>query len=438
VALHADGGRVATGGEDCTVRVWNARTREAEHVLAGHEGEVTALAFTPDGRFLLSSSRDHTVRVWDLRPGASVRTLPHPALVLGLALTPVGTTLLTAGGDHCVRVWHLDWEPDTAGTTAAAAALPTTRVGGATVRTRVAEAVRPARRETLREDLRRVAPVPVPSLPQAARAARRLPWGRFALGLVLVASIAAGWLAWRRPAVGPRVSPYMAQAVPKEVDLVDLAPFRGDCSPGDYERHLERMRTGNPDGRDVACLAAQGTPGVVADVLDGAPLTSPDALAARRLRRNAASALAGLPGDAVATLCERLEDERAEVRSTVALALGVMAAAAVVDCVRSTLVSGSPPAQSAAASALRQQAARGLVKAAEAWSLVEGLLQSPEPQARMAGLHVAEVFTATTAEPAIRGLLGDTDPDVAAAARQTLDAVEGLHRTDLLRGDTGS
>ena len=72
------------------------------------------------------------------------------------------------------------------------------------------------------------------------------------------------------------MSPHARQTVPGEFDLIDLAPFRGSCAPGDYERHLEQMRSGNPDARDVACLAARGTAGVVADVLDAAPLSSPE------------------------------------------------------------------------------------------------------------------------------------------------------------------
>src|SRR5262249_37703848 len=187
----------------------------AGHVLRGHEGEITGLVFTPDGRFLFSSSRDRTVRVWDLRQGAAVRTLTHPALVLGLALTPGGAVLLTAGADASVRVFHFDWEPDTAapsathavgaGPTARVPAAPTARVASAPVKVPSPEPARAPRHETLREDLRRAAPVALPSLPAAAR---RLPWRWIALGLVAVLLTIVASLAWRRPPSGPRLSPY--------------------------------------------------------------------------------------------------------------------------------------------------------------------------------------------------------------------------------------
>src|SRR5262249_24486897 len=153
--------------------------------------------------------------------------------------------------DASVRVFHFDWEPDTAapsathavaaGPTARVAAAPTARVASAPVKVPSPEPARAPRHETLREDLRRAAPVALPSLPAAAR---RLPWRWIALGLVAVLLAIVASLAWRRPPSGPRLSPYMAKVVPAEIDLIDLAPFRQDCSPAEYELHLERMRSG--------------------------------------------------------------------------------------------------------------------------------------------------------------------------------------------------
>jgi hypothetical protein len=436
VALH--GLQVATGGADGAIRVWDARTRRTERRLLGHDGEVTGLAFTPDGRFVLSASRDHSVRVWDLRRGEAVRTLPHPALVLGLALSPVGSILLTAGADRCARVWHLDWEPEAApGATAppaGTAPLPAARTAQGPLRTRVTTTVPAARTTTLRDDLRRAAPVAVPALP---RAARRLPWRRIAVGLGLLAAAAVAWRAWQRPSARVRLSPYMAEAVPRELDLIDLGPFGTDCSPGEYERHLERVRSGNPDARDVACLADEGTPAVVADVLEGAPLDSPDATTARRLRRNAASALAGLRGEAVGAVCARLGDEREEASAVAAMALGILDDPAASTCVRDTLAAGGAAARPAAA-ALRQRVTRGLFPVDEAWAITASLLVSPDPVSRRAGLLLAPVFSGRLAEPAVRPLLDDPDPDVAVAARESHASVERVLQADRLREDAGS
>ena len=44
--------------------------------LKGHRGDVTSVAFTPDGRHVLSGSRDKLVKVWDVETGAEVRSDP--------------------------------------------------------------------------------------------------------------------------------------------------------------------------------------------------------------------------------------------------------------------------------------------------------------------------------------------------------------------------
>jgi WD40 repeat protein/serine/threonine protein kinase len=426
VALHANG-RLATGGADGAIRLWDARTRRAERVLSGHEGEVTGLVFTPDGRFLVSASRDRSARVWDLRRAAAVRTLAHPELVLGAALTPVATLLLTAGADRCARLWHLDWEPETS---AAATVVPTIVPSAqATVRTRVARAFPPAHATTLRDDLRKAAPAAPAVLPRIAR----LPWRWFAVGLAVLGSIGVASLTLRQAPV-VALSPYMAQEVPRELDLIPLEPFTNDCSPDDYERHLEAVRAGNPGARDVACVAARGTPGVVADVLDGAPLDAPEPLTERRLRRNAASALAGLRGDAVTAVCQRLGDERESARDVAAMALSLLDDPAAGTCVRDALAGGGVAASSAAR-ALRQRVARGLVPVGDAWALTTAALASGDPDTRKGGLLLARVFSGAVAGPAVRPLLDDPDPEVAAAAREADASIRRVLQTDRLRGN---
>jgi WD40 repeat protein len=423
-SLAVHGERVAAGTESGAVRLWDARSRRLERRIDVHQAEVTGLAFTPDGRFLLSSGRDHSVRVVDLRSGETVRALAHPALVLGLALTPVGSLLLTAGGDGTPRLWHLDWEPDTAPPPPLPAAGPRTVRAGPSAGPAVAPAVAPPTR----------LPTPTRVLPPLPRTARRLPVGRLALAALLVAATALAWLAWRRPDAGVRLSPTMREGVPREIDLVDLEPFQGDCAPADDERHLDAFRAGRPSARDIACVAARGGPGVVADVLDGAPLDGEEPLEAHRLLRNAASALAGLGEDAVPELCARLEDERAEAREAAALALGVRKGSAADECLREVLSGGSPSGQAAAGRALRQRIARGRFPADEGFALVRQLLVATSPEARIAGLNLAPLFAAEISEPAVRPLEADPEAEVREAAARALAAIDGARRADLLRG----
>jgi WD40 repeat protein len=68
---------VLTGSQDDTVKLWDAQTGKEILSLAGHTQEVTSVAFSPDGRLALSSSRDGTAIVWltvDWRTETGIRT----------------------------------------------------------------------------------------------------------------------------------------------------------------------------------------------------------------------------------------------------------------------------------------------------------------------------------------------------------------------------
>ena len=67
--------------------------------LSGHDGPVNKLAFTPDGRTLVSASDDKTARVWNVASGELVRKFEgHRDRVYCVAISPDGS--LAATGSH--------------------------------------------------------------------------------------------------------------------------------------------------------------------------------------------------------------------------------------------------------------------------------------------------------------------------------------------------
>src|SRR5262249_47486401 len=74
--------------------------------LTGHEGTVTCLAWSADGKSLASGSKDGTVRVWDAATGKARLVLPgHPRMATAAAFAPDGKMIATAADDRDVRLW---------------------------------------------------------------------------------------------------------------------------------------------------------------------------------------------------------------------------------------------------------------------------------------------------------------------------------------------
>jgi WD40 repeat protein/mono/diheme cytochrome c family protein len=108
LAFSADGRLAATGGEDRTVRVWDADSGKEVAVLEGHTDEVLCVAFSGDGKFVLSGGRDRSVRLWDVATAREVRRFAgHTDAVRAVALDGRGLRALSAGADRTVRLWDV-------------------------------------------------------------------------------------------------------------------------------------------------------------------------------------------------------------------------------------------------------------------------------------------------------------------------------------------
>ena len=89
-----------------TVRLWSVEGEPSPQVLHGHNDEVLAVAFHPDGTRLATADRDGGVWLWDLKRGEAVVRLPgHKSYVWSLAFSPDGATLASGSGDNTVRLW---------------------------------------------------------------------------------------------------------------------------------------------------------------------------------------------------------------------------------------------------------------------------------------------------------------------------------------------
>jgi WD40 repeat protein/tRNA A-37 threonylcarbamoyl transferase component Bud32 len=108
LAWFPDGSKIATGGCEGAVRVWDAVTGAEERVLTGHLSDVRGLSVSPDARRLVTIGGDNTIRYWDLGKGTEIRKIgPLPSYSVAVSFLPDGEHALTVGYDSQVVTWDL-------------------------------------------------------------------------------------------------------------------------------------------------------------------------------------------------------------------------------------------------------------------------------------------------------------------------------------------
>jgi WD40 repeat protein len=112
LAFAPDGKRIASGHygpkSAFLVRLWDAETGKEVRGFKGHTRDVTAVKFLPEGDRLLSASLDGTLRLWDVESGKELKKMAHTGEVYDAAASPDGKRALSAGfGDKTVRLWDL-------------------------------------------------------------------------------------------------------------------------------------------------------------------------------------------------------------------------------------------------------------------------------------------------------------------------------------------
>lgn len=117
MVFSPDGRFFASTGADMTIRIWETESGEVVQRLKGHTNGIAAIAYSPDGRYIVSgggwfgsSGRDDiVVGLWDAGSGELVMSITdHSRAVASVAFSPDGKRLATAGLDGNIHVYECD------------------------------------------------------------------------------------------------------------------------------------------------------------------------------------------------------------------------------------------------------------------------------------------------------------------------------------------
>ncbi len=107
VAFSPDDRFILTGATDKIARLWDTNSGKMLLSYEGHQDAVTSIAFSPDGQQVLTGSLDRTLRVWDTKSG-ELRLILKEDLeqVSSVAFSPDGRQVLTGSSDAITRLWE--------------------------------------------------------------------------------------------------------------------------------------------------------------------------------------------------------------------------------------------------------------------------------------------------------------------------------------------
>lgn len=111
IAIHPSGRRVVAGGHDRTIRIWELDEGGGQMVnsLIAHQSAILRVAFSPDGKTLVTASADNTIKIFDAGNLDEIATIDNqPDWVMSLEFSPDGTQFAAGRFDGSLSIYNTD------------------------------------------------------------------------------------------------------------------------------------------------------------------------------------------------------------------------------------------------------------------------------------------------------------------------------------------
>jgi WD40 repeat protein len=102
-----DGKYIVTSSNDKTAKVWETATGKLLNTFSGHKGLIRYASFSPDGNYVVTASEDRTAMIWKVSTGKLLNTLSgHTDFVYSASYSPDGKYVVTASEDKTAKIWE--------------------------------------------------------------------------------------------------------------------------------------------------------------------------------------------------------------------------------------------------------------------------------------------------------------------------------------------
>uniref|UniRef100_A0A8D0HH66 WD repeat domain 36 n=1 Tax=Sphenodon punctatus TaxID=8508 RepID=A0A8D0HH66_SPHPU len=106
ILLHRDSGILGIALDDFGISVVDLETRKIVRTFSGHHDQINDMAFSPDGRWLITASMDCTIRTWDLPSGCLIDCFLLDSAAISITMSPTGDFLASSHVDDLgIYLW---------------------------------------------------------------------------------------------------------------------------------------------------------------------------------------------------------------------------------------------------------------------------------------------------------------------------------------------